>query len=91
MDLRARIVNRAKITSDGYASYVGVVKVAFQTGLDFAVLAKKYGSDSNLPDAANQYSPSHVSEIENAVIRGTRTKTKSDLLAGSIGQSREST
>jgi hypothetical protein len=38
--------------------------------VDFAVLTKKYGSDSNLPDAAHRYSPGHVTGIEKAVIRG---------------------
>jgi hypothetical protein len=38
--------------------------------MDFAVLTKKYGSDSNLPDAAHRYSPGHVTGIEKAVIRG---------------------
>jgi hypothetical protein len=70
MDLRGRILNRPQITSDGYSPYVGAVTVAFQTGVDFAVLTKKYGSDSNLPDAAHRYSPSHVTGIEKAVIRG---------------------
>jgi len=54
MDLRGRILNRPQITSDGYAPYIGAIQVAFQTGVDFAVLTKKYGSDSNLPDAAHR-------------------------------------
>ncbi len=70
MDLRGRILNRPQITSDGYTPYVGAVTVAFQAGVDFAVLTKKYGSDSNLPDAAHRYSPGHVTGIEKAVIRG---------------------
>jgi IS1 family transposase len=70
MDLRGRILNRPQITSDGYGPYVGAVTVAFQTGVDFAVLTKKYGSDSNLPDAAHRYSPGRVTGIEKAVIRG---------------------
>jgi len=51
LDLRGRILNRPQITSDGYSPYIGAVQVAFQTGVDFAVLTKKYSSDSNLPDA----------------------------------------
>jgi hypothetical protein len=48
----------------GKYKHIGAVKVAFQTGVDFAVLTKKYGSDSNLPDAAHRYSPGHVTGIE---------------------------
>ncbi|MGD0076132.1 MAG: transposase [Candidatus Binataceae bacterium] len=71
LDLRARILNRPQITSDGYAPYVGAITMAFdQSGVDFAVLTKKYVSDSNLPDAAHRYSPGHVSGVEKAVIRG---------------------
>ena len=48
-DLRARILNRPQITSDGYSPYVNAIEVAFATGVDFAVLTKKYVGDSNLP------------------------------------------
>jgi len=70
LDLRGRILNRPQITSDGYAPYVGAVTYAFEKGVDFAVLTKKYASDSNLPDAAHRYSPGHVSGVEKVVIRG---------------------
>ena len=70
-DLRARILNRPQITSDGYGPYVGAITVAFdRSGVDFAVLTKKYLTDSNLPDAAHRYSPGHVTGVEKAVIRG---------------------
>jgi IS1 family transposase len=69
-DLRARIVNRAQITSDGYAPYVGAVEAAFGWDVDYAMLTKEYVGDSNLPDAAHRYSPGHVAGIEKTVIRG---------------------
>src|SRR5207244_6458563 len=40
MDLRARIVNRPQITSDGYAPYVGAVEAAFGVDVDYAMLTK---------------------------------------------------
>jgi len=70
MDLRARIVNRPQITSDGYTPYPGAVEAAFGRDVDFAQLTKKYVSDSSLPDAAHRYSPGHVSGIQKDVIRG---------------------
>ncbi|HKM99616.1 MAG TPA: IS1 family transposase [Candidatus Binataceae bacterium] len=69
-DLRARIVNRPQVTSDGYAPYVGAIQTAFGRSVDFAVLTKQYGGDSNLPDAAHRYSPGHVTGVERTVIRG---------------------
>ena len=48
-DLRARIVNRPQITSDGYAPYVGAVEAAFGWDVDYAMLTKEYVGDSNLP------------------------------------------
>ena len=70
LDLRARIVNRPQITSDGYTPYPNAVTLAFQTDVDYAVLTKKYVGDSNLPDAAHRYSPGHVAGVETTVIRG---------------------
>src|SRR5260370_17712648 len=70
MDLRARIVNRPQITSDGYTTYPGAVEAAFGWDVDFAQLTKKYVSDSSLPDAAHRYSPGHVSGVQKDVIRG---------------------
>jgi IS1 family transposase len=69
-DLRARILNRPQITSDGYAPYLGAIETAFARNVDFAVLTKQYVGDSNLPDAAHRYSPGHVSAIDKTVIRG---------------------
>jgi IS1 family transposase len=70
LDLRARVINRPQITSDGYTPYPNAVTLAFQTDVDYAVLTKKYVGDSNLPDAAHRYSPGHVAGVETTVIRG---------------------
>lgn len=70
MDLRARILNRPQITSDGYAPYIGAVEAAFGRAVDYAQITKKYVSDSSKPDAAHRYSPGHVSGVDRTVIRG---------------------
>jgi IS1 family transposase len=70
VDLRARILNRPQITSDGYAPYIGAIQIAFQDGVDFGVITKKYAAESNMPDAAHRYSPGHVIATERAIIRG---------------------
>src|SRR5216684_331044 len=79
-DLRARIVNRPQITSDGYAPYAGAVESAFGWDVDYAMLTKQYVGDSNLPDAAHRYSPGHVAGIEKTVIRG---RPDNDLISTS--------
>jgi IS1 family transposase len=61
LDLKARIVKRPQITSDGYAPFIGAINNAFGTDVDFATTTKQYVGDSNLPDAAHRYSPGHVS------------------------------
>lgn len=76
LDLKARIVNRPQITSDGYAPYIGAISNAFATNVDYAVVTKQYVGDSNLPDAAHRYSPGHVSGVEKSVIRGRPDKDK---------------
>ena len=70
LDLRARILNRPQITSDGYTPYPNAVMLAFQTDVDYAVLTKQYATDSSLPDAAHRYSPGHVTGVKKTVIRG---------------------
>jgi len=70
LDLRARIVNRPQITSDGYSPYPNAVMLAFGYDVDYSVLTKQYVGDSNLPDAAHRYSPGHVASVETTVIRG---------------------
>jgi hypothetical protein len=65
-----------QITSDGYAPYIGAVETAFGTDVDFAMLTKKYASDSSLPDAAHRYSPGHVTGVDRTVIRGLPNSEK---------------
>ncbi|MFZ0887384.1 MAG: IS1 family transposase [Candidatus Binataceae bacterium] len=70
LDLRARVVNRPQITSDGYTPYPNAVEAAFGRDVNYAVLTKQYVGDSNLPDAAHRYSPGHVAGVDTTVIRG---------------------
>lgn len=43
-DLRARILNRPQITSDGFAPYVDAVRRAFGDAVDYAQILKTYGT-----------------------------------------------
>jgi IS1 family transposase len=76
MDLRARVLNRPQITSDGYAPYIGAVEAAFGVDVDFVQLTKKYVGDSTLQDAAHRYSPGHVTGVDKVVIRGLPDREK---------------
>jgi IS1 family transposase len=53
-DLRGRLANRVQLTTDGLKVYVKAIKETFGQDVDFAVLAKMYGSD---PHADRKYSP----------------------------------
>jgi IS1 family transposase len=53
-DLRARIVNRIQLTSDGHRPYLSAIEDAFGEEVDYAVLQKIYGVD---PQAERRYSP----------------------------------
>jgi IS1 family transposase len=76
LDLRARILNRPQITSDGYAPYIGAIEEAFGVDVDYAQLTKKYVGDSALQDAAHRYSPGHVAGVDRTVIRGLPNSEK---------------
>ena len=53
-DLRARLVNRVQITTDGHSAYLEAVEGAFGEDVDFAQLVKLYG---DLPEPEKRYSP----------------------------------
>jgi IS1 family transposase len=50
-DLASRLKNRIQITSDGHRVYVNAIDSAFGSEVDYAMLVKVYGSDSE-PDGA---------------------------------------
>ena len=70
-DLRARILNRPQITSDGFSPYIDAIDAAFGLNVDFAQLVKTYqGGDSTRQDAAHRYSPGTIRSITKTVITG---------------------
>jgi hypothetical protein len=54
-DLRARLVNRVQLTSDGDKAYLQAVDEAFGEDVDFAQLIKIYGGTT--PEDQRRYSP----------------------------------
>ncbi len=53
-DLAARLAHRVQLTTDGHRVYLNAVESAFGSEVDYAMLVKLYGSDSE-PDT--RYSP----------------------------------
>lgn len=72
-DLRARVVNRPQITSDGFHPYIEAVDVAFGRDVDYAMLVKQYHGDPG-PDAARRYSPGHIIGAEKKIMWGDPDK-----------------
>jgi hypothetical protein len=53
-DLASRLRGRVQLTTDGHRPYLETVEAAFGTEIDYATLAKIYGSDSQ---ADRKYGP----------------------------------
>lgn len=70
VDVRARILNRPQITSDGFPVYLDAVERAFGPDVDFGMFIKQYETDAGGDDAAHRYSPGRVTSVERRVIQG---------------------
>ncbi len=68
-DLRARILNRPQITTDGLSAYVDAIERAFGINVDYAMLQKEYAAVAG-NDAAHRYSPGAIIGVDKQVITG---------------------
>lgn len=57
-DLSKRLRNRVQLTTDGLHLYLQAVEQAFAGDVDYAMLVKMYGSDSDARRPERRYSPS---------------------------------
>src|SRR2546430_4957070 len=57
-DLRGRLANRVRLTTDGHRAYLQAVEDALGADIDYAMLIKLYGDPPSSPEAARRYSPS---------------------------------
>jgi IS1 family transposase len=62
-DLRARVVSRPQITSDGWPAYPDAIERAFGSEVDFATIVKNYAVTQG-NQAAVRYSPGSIRSIE---------------------------
>jgi IS1 family transposase len=53
-DLESRLRNRIQLTTDGHRVYLDAVESAFGSGIDYSMLIKMYGNDS---ESETRYSP----------------------------------
>src|SRR5712675_1007588 len=68
-DLRARLANRAQLTSDGHRAYLEAVEGAFGADIDYAQLVKLYGE---APESMKgRYSPAECTGIVKTRIEGS--------------------
>ena len=66
-DLRARLVNRVQLTTDGHAAYLEAVEGAFGGDVDYAMLVKIYGE---APEAEKRYSPARCIGAKRQAVEG---------------------
>ncbi len=67
MDLAERVTGRVQLTTDGFKVYMDAVEDAFGADIDYAMLHKVYGVDSQ---AEKRYSPATILSTTSVVIRG---------------------
>jgi hypothetical protein len=66
-DLKQRLANRIQLTSDGHRVYLDAVDAAFGCDVDYAMLVKIYGHDS---EPETRYSPPECIGAQLAIITG---------------------
>ena len=68
-DLRARVVNAPKISSDGFAAYPQAIDDAFGLDCTYGQIIKKYAGEPSI-DAARRYSPGYVVGVDKTSVVG---------------------
>ena len=68
-DLEGRLASRIQLTTDGHRAYLSAVEATFGIGIDYAMLVKIYGPDTN-EGAAHRYSPPQCIGCETNVVSG---------------------
>ena len=66
-DLASRLKHRVQLTTDGLKAYLEAVEGAFGADIDYAMLIKIYGLDS---EGEKRYSPAKIIETKNSVVTG---------------------
>jgi IS1 family transposase len=72
-DLKSRLRNRVQITTDGFGAYPEAIDRAFGTDVDYAMLIKQYGADTN---EERRFSPPVVVSERVVVVQGAPDPSK---------------
>lgn len=72
-DLKDRLSGRVQLTSDGHRVYLKAVEEVFGSEIDYAMLVKLYGQES---EGEKRYSPAKCLGTETKVIQGNPDETK---------------
>ncbi len=72
-DLKSRLANRVQITTDGHKVYLWAVEDAFGADVDYAMLVKLYGQES---EGETKYSPAKCIAAELHIIQGNPDLSK---------------
>jgi IS1 family transposase len=67
-DLQERLADRVQLTTDGHKAYLSAVESAFGSEIDYAMLVKIYGNETQPGEA--RYSPAQCMGARRAVISG---------------------
>ena len=67
-DLKSRLRNRVQVTTDGFGAYPEAIDRAFGTEVDYAMLIKQYGTDTN---EERRFSPPVVTSERVVVVQGS--------------------
>ena len=68
--LASRLVNRVQLTTDGHTAHLSAVEGAFGDDIDYAMLIKLYGGDSNPRKPETDYSPGECNGSRQIAITG---------------------
>lgn len=66
-DLRDRLSNRVQLTTDGHKMYLEAVEKAFGADIDYAMLVKLYGQES---ESEKRYSPAQCIGADKRIVQG---------------------
>ncbi len=69
-DLKSRLAHRVQLTSDGHSPYLNAVDDTFGDDIDYAMLVKYYGPDSNAKRPEARYSPGRFNGARSRRIKG---------------------
>ncbi|MDE0695968.1 MAG: IS1 family transposase [Boseongicola sp.] len=69
-DLRSRLASRVQLTTDGHKAYLEAVEGAFGGDVDYAMLVKIYGDQTDSKGHEKKYSPAECTGIKKTTIEG---------------------